>query len=261
MRRTPVSELVIVLALGVVLATAMPAAASHRRTAATTLSIAGAILGGPFGSAACPHDAPAGSDCFVIDNAGVVRGLGNISETGVLVIKAPDTACEALQSTPVLTVAGKGTIDLSVRTPAGGCIDATCECGVLNATQDLTVTGGTGEYAGASGSGTVTIGGTVLSRQIDTLKATIVAPAANFDLTPPLFRGAYGRVVRAPKGERRVRVRYAVSARDGVDGAVRATCRPASGSLFRIGRTRVTCTATDSSANTAAASFTITVKP
>jgi hypothetical protein len=37
--------------------------------------------------------------------------------------------------------------------------------------------------------------------------------------------------------------------------------RPRSGSRFRVGRTRVTCSATDTSANTRKATFTVTVKP
>jgi hypothetical protein len=42
------------------------------------------------------------------------------------------------------------------------------------------------------------------------------------------------------------------------DGAV--SCRPASGSVFKVGRTVVTCTATDASQNTATASFPVVVK-
>ena len=39
-----------------------------------------------------------------------------------------------------------------------------------------------------------------------------------------------------------------------------AVCRPKSGSRFKIGKTTVRCEATDSSANVAKASFTVTVK-
>lgn len=47
---------------------------------------------------------------------------------------------------------------------------------------------------------------------------------------------------------------YAVAA------SVAARCTPRSGAAFRVGRTRVTCTATDSSANTATAAFTVVVR-
>ena len=52
------------------------------------------------------------------------------------------------------------------------------------------------------------------------------------------------------------------SATDAVDGSVTATCGPpSSGSLFPIGTTSITCSATDSSGNTGTASFTVTVSP
>jgi hypothetical protein len=47
---------------------------------------------------------------------------------------------------------------------------------------------------------------------------------------------------------------------DAVDGPVLAVCTRRSGSYFRLGRTKVTCGATDSSENSAARSFTVTVK-
>src|SRR5207244_2066776 len=52
---------------------------------------------------------------------------------------------------------------------------------------------------------------------------------------------------------------YTASAADIVDGVVLATCTPASGSTFPIGRTTVMCTATDGRGNTGSASFTVTV--
>jgi hypothetical protein len=257
--RAAVGTSVVVLVIGIVLATGMPVAASPEH-AAGTLQLAGAILGGPFSGVACPPGEPAGSDCFSIANSGAVRGLGTVSESGTLVIEAPDTACEVFQSTPVLTVAGKGTIELSVRTPTGACVDGSCGCGNVNVTQQLTVSGGTGAYAAASGSGTVTTQGTVLRQRLDTLAATLVAPDASFDLTPPVISGMSAKTVRAPKRKHGVQVRYAAGARDDVDGPVPVSCKPASGSVFRIGRTQVTCTAEDSSANTATGRFTITVK-
>ena len=58
-----------------------------------------------------------------------------------------------------------------------------------------------------------------------------------------------------------MRVRYRLAATDNVDGAVAVACQPRSGSLFTVGRkTVVRCSATDKSANTMRASFTVTVK-
>lgn len=46
----------------------------------------------------------------------------------------------------------------------------------------------------------------------------------------------------APRGKTRARVRLDVFAADAVDGNLPVTCTPASGSLFRLGRTKVNVT-------------------
>ena len=56
-------------------------------------------------------------------------------------------------------------------------------------------------------------------------------------------------------------VTYTVTATDAEDGQVTPTCSPASGSIFPVGSTQVTCTATDSAGNAATATFTVTVTP
>ncbi|MER5363715.1 VWA domain-containing protein [Streptomyces sp. NPDC002722] len=55
--------------------------------------------------------------------------------------------------------------------------------------------------------------------------------------------------VRA-KDKKGARVTYAATAQDTTDGTLPVTCTPASGSLFPVGRTTVTCSATDSAGNT-----------
>ena len=55
-------------------------------------------------------------------------------------------------------------------------------------------------------------------------------------------------------------VRFRVSASDLVDAAIVPVCSPASSTLFRVGVTRVDCTATDRGQNVARASFTVSVK-
>lgn len=54
-------------------------------------------------------------------------------------------------------------------------------------------------------------------------------------------------------------VTFVVTATDAVDGALSATCAPASGSTFALGATTVTCTAVDVAGNTASKSFKVTV--
>ena len=76
----------------------------------------------------------------------------------------------------------------------------------------------------------------------------------------PRRRFGLGMWSAAPRGAKRARVTYTVSARDEVDGSVPVSCQPRPGSRFRIGRTAVNCSAIDGSGNTATARFTITVK-
>ena len=56
------------------------------------------------------------------------------------------------------------------------------------------------------------------------------------------------------------RVYYSVSARDDTDPSPLINCSPPSGALFPVGRTTVTCSATDAAGNRATASFVVRVK-
>ena len=125
--------------------------------------------------------------------------------------------------------------------------------------QSFTVTGGTGPYAGASGSGTLERN-IQFGRRNETWTGMLAVPGLEFDVTPPTLTGARSKTVRAPRRARRVRVTYRVTAIDAVDGQVRVACAPRSGARFPIGRTFVTCEATDSSGNAAGARFAVRVK-
>src|SRR5262249_10417191 len=52
---------------------------------------------------------------------------------------------------------------------------------------------------------------------------------------------------------------FTASALDLLDGSVAVGCTPASGSIFPLGTTTVTCPATDKSANSGSKTFTVTV--
>jgi len=69
-----------------------------------------------------------------------------------------------------------------------------------------------------------------------------------------------GRIVAEATGQAGAVVIYAASALDAHDGVVPAVCVPASGSTFTLGRTTVTCTATDASGNVATDDFPVTVR-
>ena len=171
------------------------------------------------------------------------------------------SACEHVHAQIPLLVTGKGEIDLAMRST--GCINPN-QPSVFGPIE-VTVTGGSGRYAGASGSGVLDslnrnhlqAPGTGVATVTWTGTLNVAGPT--FDTTPPQITGATSKVAktRAAKG---ARVRYSVSAADATDGPVPAACLPKSGRVFRVGRTTVTCNAVDGSGNTATAHFVITVK-
>jgi hypothetical protein len=160
-----------------------------------------------------------------------------------------------------IEVADKGSLKLF--RPGKICVDPPPR---VDGPYTFAITGGSGEYAQASGSlseKTSVYAGDPACRcgtAVDTWTGELVVPGLDFDTTPPMLTGPDSKTMRAPKGAIRMRVRYVVKAKDAVDGAVAVACKPRSGSFFRRGRTTVSCSATDSSANTGRARFTVTVK-
>ena len=193
--------------------------------------------------------------------AGTVSGLGRVTETYTWSYRMGPPTCPSgvgkpLATTGRLVVAGRGEIYFALADGAR-CID---QEPLRNEPQDFTITGGTGTYDGASGSGTLERAVSA-GRGTERWIGTLVVPGVEFDVTPPTLSGTTSKTVRAPKGAKRVRVTYTVTASDAVDGQVPVTCVPRSGSRFPIGRTVVRCSATDSSANTSTAKFIVTVRP
>ena len=88
----------------------------------------------------------------------------------------------------------------------------------------------------------------------------VLFPGLEFDWTAPTVSGAVSTTVKGENRAKGARVTYRVSAHDDRDGTIPVTCSPKSGSRFTTGRTKVICAATDSSANTTEASFTVRVK-
>jgi hypothetical protein len=79
------------------------------------------------------------------------------------------------------------------------------------------------------------------------------------DRVPPVITVPDAVVVSAA-GPNGTFVTFEVTAHDPGGSGVPVTCEPPSGSLFPIGETTVTCTATDPSGNVATATFTVTVE-
>jgi hypothetical protein len=214
---------------------------------------------------ACPRGTPAeATGCFSRKGAADVPGLGRVNESWYPVVDETPAGCgpaslRFLPSTARLTVSGKGAIDVQVN--GAKCLPFNPPSPVKGA-ETFTVTGGSGKFAGASGAGTINhLSNGPGELGLDTWRGTFVVPGIEFDLTPPTISGAADKRVRAPRNTQRIRVRFHVTARDDVDGAVPVACRPKSGSFFRVGRrTVVRCRATDTSANTQTTHFAITVR-
>jgi hypothetical protein len=221
-----------------------------------------AQLAGTYPLKPCPAGTPSRIKCFARTAGGVIPGLGGVNESFDYIVESEPPGCDIAAvrlpaTTAVLTVPGKGEIDLRI-----GGTPCLFRSNSLEAQETFTIAGGSGIYAGASGGGTYTdeSGGPPKWGAKDTWAGKLVVPGLDFDLTPPVLNGANNRTTRLPKGMRRVRVAYSITAQDAVDSALPVTCRPRSASLFRIGRTRVRCSATDTSGNETTAAFVVIVK-
>jgi HYR domain len=253
--RRVVRRLSVVATAGAV-AFLMNASASRPSVTATLEFRATLATSSPAGP--CPSGAPQDAECHARTAVARVRGLGNITSSYTWFFAHGD--CPALQVKPFATtgrlvVAQKGEIDFALADGAR-CVE---QEPVRNEPQQFTITGGTGIYQGASGQGTAvrSLSG---GRGVELWTGTLTVSGLEFDTTPPRIVGAVSKTVRAPAGAKRARVTYKVTARDAVDGLVAAACAPRSGSLFKRGRTAVTCTATDESANATSARFVVTVR-
>jgi hypothetical protein len=241
----------VVLACVAALATAMSVSAARSGEGSLAFN---AIVSGPLKVVACPSGLQA--ECFRYQGEGHVSGLGTSSLTYTLVWGMPkggDDPCRVWSANDAVMVgAGKGEIRLPASDPS---------CQGASGTIPFVITSGSGAYAGATGSGTMKGVVTDTAGSVANVwTGTLNVAGLDFDTTPPAISGASNKVVKVKKGARGARVRYAVTASDAVDGARSVTCAPRSGSYFRLGKTKVRCSATDSSANPASASFTVAVK-
>jgi hypothetical protein len=251
------------LAATLTLVAALAAAPIRSQPTASQLDLRATLTFVEDPAAPCPPGSPASLSCPAGTAEGAVSGLGTVKATFTELLHTGPPLCSEgnfkFLGHPVRwVVPNKGEIDFAW---------AASECvaeGSAGATVAFTVTGGTDLYAGASGSGTVrhvasaVVDGKFRGSQMWT--GTLSVPRLDLDVTAPTITGAANKTVKAKKGAKSARVTFQVTAEDDKDGALPVTCAPRSGSRFRIGMTRVTCEATDSSANTKAATFTVTVK-
>ena len=218
--------------------------------AASAVATAGALtfngtltfLGGPSCNDPCSE--------FSMQGHGVIRGLGAVRYSGTGLTDSTPPACGKSAEQLTVTISGKGTFALDGTVE--GCTTPTSA--TLNRTTTVfRVSGGTDKLQGITGSVTFDSNGVAV-----TATGNLAAPSFTFDLAPPKFIGAVSHTAKALTSAG-ARVRFSVSAVDAVDGALKASCDHRSGSVFRVGSTRVTCSATDSSANAGRVTFIVKV--
>jgi hypothetical protein len=211
----------------------------------------------------CPAGSPVTTSCYRSVSVGpeFVAGLGEVTTAYTLAQDGFGSACGLVHAAIPVVVAGKGEIDLVMKSV--GCI--TPDDPARFPRIEVTVSGGSGSYAGASGGGVFDYknveDGTAIGSGHSNIAwtGTLNVAGLAFDATPPQIVGAKSKVVktRAAAG---TNVRYSVTALDATDGPLTAACLPKSGSVFAVGRTYVNCSAVDNSGNTATARFVIAVK-
>jgi hypothetical protein len=252
-RRRQLGWIAVALVFAAGLAIAAPV---YGRSAGSTLQLKGTFKA-TAKTVDCPAGTPGSTVCVDTTGSGAVPGLGNAAESFSEMLTGSATCMHTGFGPAVIEVAGKGEIDATLT-------DAqTCDPPLgSSATAAFTIVGGTDKYTGATGTGTLTFTGFQATGATTASETHVwagqVAAGVDFDTTPPTFTGAKPITVKTRK--RAARVHFAVTATDNVDASDPVTCHPASGSRFALGRTRVTCSATDSSDNTGTASFTVTVK-
>ena len=163
------------------------------------------------------------------------------------------------------TVTVQDTMPPTVTTPANMTVEAENASGAVVAYSGVSASDAvdgplTATCVPASGStfslGTTTVTCTATDAHANTGTASFSVTVV--ETTPPTLTLPANMTVNATDASGAV-VTFTTSATDLVDGSVPVTCVPVSGSTFPIGITTVNCAATDSHANTASGSFTITV--
>ncbi|MCE9644000.1 HYR domain-containing protein [Candidatus Parcubacteria bacterium] len=150
------------------------------------------------------------------------------------------TASEGLR-TPTVTLAGRSV------TPAGGPLSWTASTTMLSTDGDGIIPFSI-SYADLAGN-------------VGTTISSVRGGGQNvvFDRTAPVISSATNIVTSATTVDG-TSVSFAPTAVDGIEGSRPVSCNFASGYLFAIGTTTVSCTSADSLGNSASASFTVAVR-
>jgi lipoprotein-anchoring transpeptidase ErfK/SrfK len=109
--------------------------------------------------------------CFLVLAHGTIPSLGKVADRRVAVLLHSTTKCMQVRLSVVLTVGARGTIDADAATKR--CVDPQAHVKAV----PFTITGGTRAFAGATGSGTITIRtGTEGPVETETWKGSLTLP-------------------------------------------------------------------------------------
>jgi hypothetical protein len=186
------------MALGAALpAVALATAGASTARSLGTLSLHATFIGTPVQEVGCPAGTPDTTSCVAAAGKGLVPGLGRVMETFTEMIVSSSATCSHTTFAPAaITVAGKSEIDATI-TDAYQC-DPPNE---QSATDSFTITGGSGAYSGASGSGQLEFTafhptGATSATETHRWSGTVSVPTLDFDTAAPTIVGARNLLVR-----------------------------------------------------------------
>src|SRR6266568_640505 len=178
-------------------------------------------------------------------NCSATDSVGNTS-TGSFTVTVADTTPPTLQLPSSITKEATG--------PSGAVVSyGASATDNVDGTDPVTCSRASGSIF-PLGTTTVTCSATDTAGNTSTGSFTVTV----VDTTPPTLQ-LPSSIIKEATGPSGAVVSYGASATDNVDGTDPVTCSRASGSIFPLGTTTVTCSATDSVGNTSTGSFTVTV--
>ncbi len=239
--------------------TTAPVIAAHPPVTASATSAAGAVVTYTAPTATDTVDAtivvtclPASGSVFALGATAVTctaKDAANNSASSTFTVTVSDTTAPVIAAHPPVTA--------SATSAAGAVVTYTAPTATDAVDPTVTVT-----CLPASGS-TFALGATTVTctaKDAASNSATATFTVTVSDAAAPVISGTPANQTVAATSAAGATVTYSLpTANDAVDGAVAVNCVPPSGSVFALGATTVTCTATDTAHNTSSTSFTVTV--
>jgi hypothetical protein len=178
-------------------------------------------------------------------NCTAADGVGNIG-SAAFTVTVVDTTAPTLTSTDVTVVATDAAGALVTYAPIGHDLVSGDVASVCSPTSNTLFAIGDHQVScsATDAAGNVSAASTFTVHVLDGVAPIVSVPAAT---------------VAEATGSNGATVTFAATALDNIDETLTTACAPLSGSVFPLGETTVTCTATDSANNTGSASFVVTV--